>query len=884
MLNITGYYIDSELRNDRNDTVRGIGGGLLVYIREGMLIKPSECNSSFNQYSSFQVLTKNQQNPLTISLVYRSPNSSPENNKELCQFITNHIKNSFIIGDFNFPKIDWDNGTSDKKSEEFLKSCEDSFLTQLVNFCSHQKGNILDLAFTDRPADVIDIKNVGNLSNSDHSAILCEFMLEPDFNSSEQLIFDYKNADMDGLNFFFSSTKWDELFMNKDADSCWTTLINTIELGTSQFIPKVQRRKKGRPPWMTRNVIRMCRKKQRYWKTYSNSRTPEYFERYKLQEKITKKAVISAKRSYEKRISMNGNKRPFNAYIKNKTKERTPVGPLKVDKKTISDNAEMAEVLNQYFCSVFTKEDVQNIPTVQDLPYVSKLEKTVFTKQKVLNKLAKLKPGSAPGPDGLTTRILQDFSEQLATPLCMIFSLSMDTGVVPSDWRSANVTPIFKKGSRSKPENHRPVSLTPIPCRVMESIIKDDIVDHLTTNQLIKDSQHGFMSKKSCTSNMLEFFETLTAETDEGNPLDIIYLDFAKAFDKVPTERLLVKIKAHGICGQIFKWISTWLKNRKQRTVINGKHSGWEAVLSGVPQGSVLGPLLFIIFINDIDFAAILITILKKFADDTKAAQRILSDNDRVLLQDCINKLVSWADKWGMIFNIDKCKIMHIGRDNPKHQYLMNGTVLKEVEEEKDVGIIVHHSLKPSRQCSESARRANAVLGQISRAFHFRDRHIFINLYKQFVRVHLEFAVSSWSPWSVVDIEVMEKVEKRAVNMVSGLISKTYEGKLKELSLMTLEQRRVRFDMVETFKILKGFTDVDSTTWFRQINSNARHTRNNAGHLNLERNEGRTVIRRNFFSCRVPPIWNNLPDEIKQSNTVDSFKTKYDNWIQLQRP
>ena len=207
------------------------------------------------------------------------------------------------------------------------------------------------------------------------------------------------------------------------------------------------------------------------------------------------------------------------------------------------------------------------------------------------------------------------------------------------------------------------------------------------------------MSKKSCTTNMLEFLETLTAELDEGHPLDIIYLDFAKAFDKVPIRRLLAKVKAHGVDGKVLQWITNWLSGRKQRVVINGQHSDWEDVLSGVPQGSVLGPLLFIIFINDLDQAAELITTLLKFADDTKAAQKILSDDDRILLQDCINKLFTWASDWGMAFNIEKCKVMHLGRLNPKYQYQMNGIVLKEVDQEKDIGIIVHSSMKPSKQC-----------------------------------------------------------------------------------------------------------------------------------------------------------------------------------------
>merc|ERR1711911_421879 len=208
-------------------------------------------------------------------------------------------------------------------------------------------------------------------------------------------------------------------------------------------------------------------------------------------------------------------------------------------------------------------------------------------------------------------------------------------------------------------------------------------------------------------------------------------------------------------------------------------------------------------------------------------------------------------------------------------------SLMQEVSTEKDIGVLLDSSLKPSKQCAEAARRANAILGEISRAFHFRDRFVYVKLYKKYVRSHMEFSVSAWYPWSVANKEALERVQTRAVAMVSGLTRTTYKERLEEIGLMSLETRRIRFDMIETFKMLNSFSDVDYTSWFNLIPPTARQTRSNTGYMNLERSFARTQVRENFFSVRVPPIWNSLPDDIKKSRTIQSFKKQFDIWAKL---
>ena len=349
---------------------------------------------------------------------------------------------------------------------------------------------------------------------------------------------------------------------------------------------------------------------------------------------------------------------------------------------------------------------------------------------------------------------------------------------------------------------------------------------HLEQNKLINDSQHGFTKGKSCATNLIQFFDKATEAVDRGSPVDIFYLDFAKAFDKVPHERLLEKVKSKGVGTKLLGWLRDWLTDRKQRVTCEGNLSEECTVESGVPQGTVLGPPLFNIFIDDIDDEASLINLLLKFADDTKGMKEIHNEEDAKQLQTTLDKLFGWSNKWGMKFNIDKCKIMHLGRNNPENIYTMGGKELVSVEEEKDVGVTIHKSLKPGRQCKRAAGTAMGVLRQIHHNFHFRDRHVFVKLYKQYVRPHLEFGTPAWNPWQKGDIDLLESVQEKAVKMVSGLKGTTYEERCQEIGLEPLVTRRANQDIIQTYKIVKKIDklDPDRIFPFKNQTHNTRST------------------------------------------------------------
>ena len=416
----------------------------------------------------------------------------------------------------------------------------------------------------------------------------------------------------------------------------------------------------------------------------------------------------------------------------------------------------------------------------------------------------------------------------------------------------------------------------------MESILKDHIVDYLTVNDIILKSQHGFMKKRSCLTNLLEYLENLSDLVDKGHSVDVVYLDFSKAFDKVPHERLAVMLQAHGIGGHILEWIKSWLRGRKQRVVLNGSFSRWIQVCSGVPQGSVLGPLLFIIFINLFDHEVGILEILSKYADDTKVGGVVDEPEQIENLQIVLNRIMQWADSWQMVFNKEKCHVMHLGRKNPRHYYTMGGhapggQVLDKSKWEEDLGVIVSDDLKPSKQCLAASKKANSTLGRMARSFSYRSKDVWLRLYRIYVRPILEYAVQAWSPWLAKDIKVLEDVQRRAIRMTSGLKGKTYEERLLEVGMPTLQDRRIRGDAIQTWKTLNRHDDVDEKVWFERFaDGQHRDTRLSTCELNLKPKCFNLDVRKNVFSARSVNIWNNIPVNTRKESSLNIFKQKYD--------
>ena len=399
----------------------------------------------------------------------------------------------------------------------------------------------------------------------------------------------------------------------------------------------------------------------------------------------------------------------FYKYVNKKLNGSNGVAPLRdADGNLAVTDYDKATVLNNQFCSVFTADN--GIIDVSGLPdsAVFSVAPPFFTPEIVLKIIEQLKCSNSRGPDGLPAIFYKNTASNLSYPLSMLFNLSIQTADIPPVWKLASVTPIFKKGSPCDPSNYRPISLTCIASKLMEVGIKEHLLNHMKNSGVLSNAQHGFMTSKSTTTHLLECCFDWNLALRSRKAVDVIYLDFAKAFDSVVHNKLVAKLNSYGINNMVLKWIQSFLTGRLQYVRIGFYMSSVCSVLSGVPQGSVLGPVLFIIYVNDICHLWPSNTVsIKIFADDTKLYTVIHNDSAfSTDLQLCLDSILDWSSAWQLKLAPAKCTVMRI-KSRTSHSfsrvpfYHIGSVQLPVIETCTDLGVSYDANLSFSPHISK---------------------------------------------------------------------------------------------------------------------------------------------------------------------------------------
>jgi len=834
--------------------------------------------------------------------VYRPPEYNQEAREymrllnECLEFLCNTSDTVVLVGDFNLPRINWNipDSPDDRIHSLFLDLCVRFGLHQFVDVPTHD-NNCLDLILSTDPLIVSDLSVSSPFSSSDHCMVNFNVVLTP--HESTELprsnefgnVYDLEKADFVSMNVelmchpfnsgIVVSNSAENISFADSVDEVWSKFVAPLNAAINNnvpLLPKVRNKSNNSRPkrkYYPRHICRAIKRKEMLWKKYKNDPSLSNKCNYKNQVVLCKKLTLDYERSKELAIINKANVGSLYRFINKKLTSKSGVGPLRLDTgQIITDDVKKASVLNDYFASVFTKDD-GFIPTFnRRVSENVSLKLIEFTPDVVYKAIKSCKNNKTPDPGGYNTFLLKQLAFSLVNPLCVLFKHVFEAGVLPAAWKSANVTPVFKKGASSSITNYRPISLTSVFCKLFERIVKEQMLKFLLDNKLITPHQHGFMSMHSTSSQLLETVNDWTLSVKNRHVVDAIYFDYAKAFDSVSHVKLVHKLRGYGIDGQLLSVIVNFLSNRTQRVLLPAGASSSLPVTSGVPQGSVLGPLLFLLYINDVSDLFTNNTKIKLYADDIKIYLEICCDSDTAELQRDINRLSDWSKMWQLSLSIGKCFHIRVGLNDKTNLPVYNvcNATINSVSELRDLGVMVDEKLNFSSHVKAIACRAHLRANQILRFFISKDRKLLTMAFTTYVRPIIEYCSSIWNPHQITLINKLESVQRYFTKRLFGVYSSTsYDDRCLKLGLKRLELRRLHCDLIYAYKIIHGFTCLPASDFF--IMSTVKRTR---GHtIKLALPVSRIDCRKYFFSVRIVKVWNSLPDKLVTAKSVHIFKS-----------
>lgn len=715
---------------------------------------------------------------ILIGVFYRPPEANTDFSSEFTRVLTllcSRFPNSLLIifGDFNFPSICWSTLSvrdGHSESHNFVHSSLDFSLVQLITHPTRRSAtsaNILDLVFTNNPDIFSEITHLDGLS--DHDVLTGSVRIFPNKRkTTNKQIRCYNRGDYDSINneFLSFSNKFLEGYLSRSVEDNWLMFRNVLTNLINRFIPLITIKTVNTAPWYNQQLRRLNNRKKRLYR-HANKTDPLSVSwlRYKTCDKEYQSLLTTTRRHFFKHdlsSMLLNNPRKFWRVI---NPVEHPDIVLTASNNDVIPMSQCAQVFNDAFISVFTCEDISSCPKVNLIPDIS-MPEIIITEAGIYSLLNKLKISTASDHVGFNNKILKNISASICPILSALFSQMLSLGCIPHDWRIAKVIPIFKSGERSSPLNYRPISLTSTICKLLEHIIHTQVINYLEDHNIIHKYQHGFRRGYSCDTQLAGFIHDIHSALDGGSQVDAVFLDFSKAFDRVPHHRLLTKLSRLKIHPNILAWVKDFLSSRKQFTSANNCNSSFKPVTSGVPQGSVLGPLLFLVYINDLP--SCVSSRIRIFADDCVIYRIISSVNDQKALQTDLNAINAWCSSWLMTLNCSKTKFMSFTNHVPRipTSYVLNNNTVDLVSTYKYLGIHLQPDLSWHYHIKLTLAAANRSFGFLKRNLKQAPPNIRKLAFSTLIRPKLEYASAIWDPEHAYIINDIESLQNRAARFI----------------------------------------------------------------------------------------------------------------------
>ena len=867
-LGLLGYKL---FRRDRNSN----GGGVLLGVKNLLLPTFSSTHASC-EVIAINITVNNR--VLKIITAYRPPNCSVSQNLDLINYLDQQVANSIdfvILGDFNYGGIDWAQFTRGTSQEEvFLQFLNENNAFQHINLPTHIGGNILDLLVTSDSLFPGKMQVLDPFSSSDHCVITAEFLVTGTLPTQEVPIKDFKNTNWELVHHYLAAIDWQHLLTSDDNVShMWIRIKNVLNFVLDSFVPTKTKKSRKSAPWFNNNLKRLSRKKRRLYHRLKRFPSDRNRALYTHSVRMLKRQTECSKSSYEKKLFSNKNTSPntFYSYVNSKFEDKVGVQSLIVDGVTHHSDNEKAALFSNQYNSVYTEDDGSN-PVINQLLPMNSFSSIALTAQDVFEAINALNGTFSTGVDNLPAWFIKRIRCHLVLPLLTIFRKSLSTGEIPLDWKYSIIIPVLKEGKNpNAPESYRPISLTSAVCKILEKIVHKYMMHYLSQNSILSPNQHGFLKNKSTLSNLLLTMNDLTKAIDERNNIDIIYIDLAKAFDSVSHPKLLHKLEKLGFGGDVLSWLRAFITNRPQSVKVNGAFSSVFYARSGVAQGSILGPSLFLLYINDLS-DSISFSNFQLYADDTKLYSRVNDIEDCNRVANDLDNLFEYFDLWQLKINVEKCETVHLGNSNVFYPYTIDDRLIRCVNSCRDLGVTVSHDLSPREYCKNIVKTTFYKIKLFRLGFSCNEISFAIDMYKTYIRPSLEYNTQIWSPHLISDIDLVERVQRKFTKYLPGYWRLSYVQRLNALNLQSLEERRLIFDLVLMFKIIHGAVDIDASLLF-SFNQNV--TRGHDKRVCIQ--YSRLNCRKFFFVNRVAERWNSLDQSIVDAKDHFEFKDKITN-------